>query len=351
MAKDKYVAYVGTYTHQNSVGIHVYDIDMEKGALQERSVAPINNPSNLVVAHSGKFLYAIEDEGIASFSIDENGDLTKMNQAWIGGMRACYVEIDAKDRYLFLAGYHDGKVTMMRLNEDGTIAGIADSIFHQGIGKSSIEKRMEPRVTCTKLTPDEKYLCAVDWGINQIKIYEVDYKKGKLTLNDIIRCPFNTAPRRIRFSKDGKFAFVLEEATNIIEAYSYRLEKNGPVFEKLYYRPILKKDDNISSSAALELSPDGEYLYASVDGSNQVATMKIGENGEIEIESIARISGYYPKSIAILPDNKTLVSLNHDSNEIRTFTVNHEKKYVLMKNAPVKVDKPNSIVIHKINAE
>ena len=98
MAQQKYVAYVGTYTHENSIGIHVYDIDMSRGRLTERSVAPISNPSNIVVSHSGKYLYSIEDEGIASFSIDENGDLTKINQAWIGGMRACYVEIDSQER-------------------------------------------------------------------------------------------------------------------------------------------------------------------------------------------------------------------------------------------------------------
>ena len=46
MAQEKYVAYVGTYTHENSIGIHVYDIDMEKGRLTERGVAPISNPSN-----------------------------------------------------------------------------------------------------------------------------------------------------------------------------------------------------------------------------------------------------------------------------------------------------------------
>ena len=68
----------------------------------------------------------------------------------------------------------------------------------------------------------------------------------------------------------------------------------------------------------------------------------------MELESNTRISGDYPKSIAILPDDKTLVSLNHDSNEIRTFNVDHEKKCCLMKNPPIKVDKPNSIQIHKL---
>ena len=346
---EKYVAYVGTYTHENSVGIHVYDIDMTKGALEERSVAPINNPSNLVVAHSGKFLYSIADEGVAAFAIDENGDLSLINQVWIGGMRACDVKIDSRDRYLFLAGFHDGKVTMMRLNKNGSIEGIADGIFHQGIGKSMIEKRLEPRVSCGTLTPDEKYLCAVDWGLNQIKVYEVDYELGKLHLYSILRCPLNTAPRRIRFTKDGGYAYVLEEATNIMECYRYSLEAHGPIFEKLYYMDILDKEDGLSSGAALEFSPDGEYLYSSMDGTNQVACMKVLEDGKLEKESLVRISGDYPKSIAILPDNATLVSLNHDSNEIRTFTVNHEHKTVLMKNAPVKIDKPNSIVIHKLS--
>lgn len=30
MKKEKYVAYVGTYTHENSVGIHIYDVDVAK---------------------------------------------------------------------------------------------------------------------------------------------------------------------------------------------------------------------------------------------------------------------------------------------------------------------------------
>ncbi len=348
MAQEKYVAYVGTYTHENSIGIHVYDIDMEKGRLTERGVAPISNPSNIVVAHSGKYLYSIEDEGVASFSIDENGDLTKINQAWIGGMRACYVEIDTKDRYLFLAGFHDGKVTMMRLNEDGSIAGIADGVFHQGIGKSSVEKRMDPRVSCTKLTPDEKFLCAVDWGLNQIKIYEVDYAEGKLHLYDILRCPFSSAPRRICFSKDGKYAYVLEEATNTVEIYTYDLHDGKPIFEKIADTSVQKKEDPLASGAAMEFAPDGKYLYVSLDGSNEVVSLAVGEDGQLSIECDAKISGDYPKGIAILPDNKTLVSLNHDSNEIRTFTIDHEKKCVLMKNPPLKVDKPNSIVIHKL---
>ena len=67
MAQEKYVAYVGTYTHENSVGIHIYDVDVTKGYMTERKVVPINNPSDLVVSKNRKFLYSIADEGVQSF--------------------------------------------------------------------------------------------------------------------------------------------------------------------------------------------------------------------------------------------------------------------------------------------
>lgn len=67
MAQEKYVAYVGTYTHENSVGIHIYDVDVTKGYMKERKVVPINNPSDLVVSRNRKFLYSIADEACGSF--------------------------------------------------------------------------------------------------------------------------------------------------------------------------------------------------------------------------------------------------------------------------------------------
>ena len=32
---DKYVAYIGTYTHGSSIGIHICDVNVEEGTLTE----------------------------------------------------------------------------------------------------------------------------------------------------------------------------------------------------------------------------------------------------------------------------------------------------------------------------
>ena len=87
MSSDKYVAYVGTYTHENSIGIHLYDLDVANGTMTERKVVPINNPSHLVISHSKKYLYSIADEGVEAFRILPDGDLEMINHEWIGGMQ------------------------------------------------------------------------------------------------------------------------------------------------------------------------------------------------------------------------------------------------------------------------
>ena len=71
MSQEKYVAYVGTYTHGSSIGIHVYDLDVENGHMTERNVVPVNNASHIAKSNNGKYLYSIADEGVEVLKIDQ----------------------------------------------------------------------------------------------------------------------------------------------------------------------------------------------------------------------------------------------------------------------------------------
>ena len=53
---DKFVAYVSSYTRagKKKVGIRVYDVDVEKGTLSEKSEISITNSSYVTISHSGK---------------------------------------------------------------------------------------------------------------------------------------------------------------------------------------------------------------------------------------------------------------------------------------------------------
>ncbi len=350
MAKKKYVAYVGTYTHETSVGIYVYDVNPDTAVLTQQSVAPINNPSDIINSHDNKFLYSIADEGVASFKILPDGNLEKINQEWVGGMRGCNLCVDSQNRFLFVAGYHDGRVSMMRLNEDGSIAGIADGIFHQGIGKSVADRPLYPHCTCVELTPDERFLCVVENGLHQIKIYEVDYEHGKLKLADIVRCAMGSAPLKLKFSHDGKYAYVITEMSNEILVYDYHIIDGHVDFENIQTVSLLVGvDEEISTGTNLKFGDDDKFLYASVDGLNAICMYRRDpKSGKIEYMSHSFISGDYPKSFAVLPGDKYYISLNHDTNEIRSFSIDKKEGHSLMLNPPISIAKPNSIRIVEI---
>ena len=161
MEKEKYVAYVSTYTRGDKNGIKIYDVDMEKGRFIEKDKVEITNSSYVTISHNGKILYSITDFGVEAYVILEDGSLEFLNFGAINGMRGCYVSTDYTDSYLFVAGYHDGKLTVLRLEEDGSIGEITDEIYHKGLG-SVAERNFRPHINCARMTHDNKYLLVAD---------------------------------------------------------------------------------------------------------------------------------------------------------------------------------------------
>ena len=60
------------------------------------------------------------------------------------------------------------------------------------------------------------------------------------------------------------------------------------------------------------------------------------------------VSGEYPKDADIFPNNKFIVSLNHESNEMTFFHVDLEKGTMVMNGPAMKGEVPNRIVFHKL---
>ncbi len=236
----------------------------------------VSNASHLAVSKNGKYLYSIEDEGVAVFERDKNGDLTRLNSVDINGMRGCYLATDVDGRYLYVAGYHDGKVTVVHTHKDGRLGSVMDGVFHKGLG-SVAERNFRPHVNCVRPTPDNKYLCAVDNGIDQVKIYRINKKTDKLELVDILRCPRESGPRIIRFSDDGRYAYLLFELSNEIKVYSYDGSGNNPEFQLLQSITTLGKEDYKdalhNAASGMALAPDGKYLFCTTAGENTVLCM------------------------------------------------------------------------------
>ena len=346
----KYVAYVGTYTNGSSRGIHVYDVDVEGQRLKERNVVPVHNSSHITKSRNGEYLYSIADEGVEVLRIEPDGNLTSINKVGIDGMRGCYLSTDMNGRFLFVGGYHDGKVTVVQTHQDGRLGSVMDGVFHKGLG-SMVERNFRPHVSCVIPTPDGKYLCAVDNGLDHVKIYTVNEKTGKLKLLDILRCRLESGPRLMTFSPNGRYAYINCELTNTINVYTYDGTGKNPEFELIQVvETVMDRKEVSSACCALKISPSGQYLLTSSAGENTVGIFRVDqETGLLEKICILPISGGYPKDVDFLPDERTLVVLCHESNYIRFFTFDPEKKVIIMKGKQLPVETPNCILISEIN--
>ena len=56
---DKYVAYVGSYTHGKAKGITICDCDIEKGIFTPVKEVEVGNPSYMRLANHSAFLYYV----------------------------------------------------------------------------------------------------------------------------------------------------------------------------------------------------------------------------------------------------------------------------------------------------
>lgn len=347
--KKKYMAYVGSYSYTGEAkGITVYDVDMKKGAFEKRCEVAVDNSSYLIVSHDRKTLYSIADEGVVAFRILENGSISRLNSAKIKGMRGCHLSTDPEDRYIFVSGYHDGKLTMLSLNLDGSVGEILEGIYHHGLG-SIAERNFRPHVSCTKLTPDGNFVMAADLGLDQIKIYRFDRTEHKLLLADILPCDINSAPKTFVFSDDGKYLYLMYELKNMIDVftYSYDKAKRSPDIEKIQTISSTcgKFSSAMTAATCIVLSKDNRHLFCANAGDNAVSLFsRDADTGLLSPKFCLPISGEYPKDIDIFPDGRHIASVNHESGTITFFRVDYEKNLLIMSANGLRVNQPNCCV-------
>lgn len=346
----KYMAYVGSYSYTGKAkGITVYDVDVEKGVFKERCEVDVDNSSYVIASSNGKTLYSIADEGVVAFRILENGSLSRLNSAKIRGLRGCHLSTDAEDKYIFVSGFHDGKTTILRLRPDGSVGEIVDGVFHKGLG-SVAERNFRPHVTCTRLTPDRRFVMAADSGLDHVKIYRFSEKDEHLVQVDAIHCDLESAPRHFRFSADGRFIYLMYEQKNVIDVYTYKEGKRVPEIEKIQTISTTgAKHSHLVAACCMRFSSDERYLFCGNAGDETVSVYRRDpETGLLEMLCCLPISGEYPKDVAVFPDDQHIAAINHQSGSITFFKVDYEKGLLVMSAKEIKCNEPNCCVIVKV---
>lgn len=321
--QDLYHLIVGTYTNKcENKGIYNYKFDIVSGNSKlDGMTANVQNPSYLALSSDNKFLYAVNEVGmkstVSSFSYDgQSGKIILLNKQLTNGADPCHIITD--DKNVITANYTGGNMTVFFKNPNGSLTDAKQVVQLSGSGPNK-ERQEASHMHMVAFSPDFKYVLAVDLGADKIYIYNynADANKDILTFKTSVSVKPGGGPRHLTFDEDGKFVYVLNELDGGLLTYSFE-KGEMTLIDDTSVMPREYKGD--FRSAAVLLSPDGEFLYATNRGeANTISVFKVLKNGKLEFKESISTLGQGPRSFVIDPTGSLLLVANQLSNEVVVF--------------------------------
>ncbi len=220
--------YVGTYTSGKSEGIYIYRMNMDTGELRHFNTIKAVNPSFLAIDGKKRYLYAVNEVSefagarsgaVSAYAIDKTGNLKFLNQQPSMGGDPCHLILDGTSRFVLVANYTGGNVSVLPVKDDGSLGPATDVAQHKGSSVNR-ERQEGPHAHCIILHTDNRFALAADLGLDKVMIYEFDPKRGKLTPNKEpwVNVKPGAGPRHLTFH--GKYAYVINELNSTLTAFA-----------------------------------------------------------------------------------------------------------------------------------
>lgn len=314
---------LGSYTKKDSKGIYSVEFDTEKKELVNlESLIVEDNPTFLAISDK-EVVYAVSKDGdlggVASYQRNQDGSFTFLNRVTEEGAPPCYVAVDETRQLVYGANYHKGVITSYTINPDGSLT-LADRKEHTGNGPH--ENQNSAHAHYSDLAPDGR-LIACDLGNDTVYTYDVD-DKGALTEVATFKAKPGTGPRHIVFHPNQKQAYLFGELSNEVVVLSY--DATTGVFTEEQVISTLPEDfTEFSGGAAIRISKDGKFLYASNRGHNSLAVYKVANDGKsIELIQLISVEGDFPRDFDLTPDQKFVIVANQNTDNLTLFERNEE---------------------------
>lgn len=339
----RYLVFVGTYTGGRSRGIYAYRFHRASGKVEELGLAAeAVNPTFLDLHPSGRFLYAVNEVGdfgpekagaVSAFAIDTaTGRLALLNHGSSGGAGPCHLVVSRSGRHVLAANYGGGSVVVLPILENGSLGPRTAFIQHSGTSVNP-QRQTGPHAHGVTLSPDQRFAIVPDLGIDKLMIHRFDAASGRLTPLDrslagskaVAAHPGyapvrpGAGPRHFTFDPTGRFGYVINELDSTITVFRYRA-RTGELREVQTISTLPGDFQAPSTTAEVEVHPNGRFLYGSNRGHDSLALYSVdGKTGRLTPLGHTPTRGKTPRNFAIAPTGDWLWAANQGSNTIALF--------------------------------
>jgi 6-phosphogluconolactonase len=322
----------------------------------------ITNPSFLTISPDHRFLYAISEDPLSlgppldhssyvnAFAIDPaTGKLRLLNTVPASGTSTCYISIDKTGKFVFMANFGSGSISVIHIKDDGSLGELTS--FIQDVGRSvdpSIQT--EPHTHWVGVSPDNKYVVVSDLGLDRVFIFHFDEKTGKLSPLD---APFVTVypgggPRHFTFDPSGRFGYQLSEMSGNVDVFAWNASA-GTLSEVQRVHTVPHDFFGDNHSAEIEVRPDGKFLYESnrrTQGENVRGPETIGvysidaKTGILTPVEQVPSGGIMPRNFDIDPTGGYLLAAHQLSDNVVVFSIDKSTGRLSKTGKEIKAETP-----------
>lgn len=326
MASAVTTVYVGT----GADGIYTLQLDEKTGALTNRQhvvkgqgmgFQEVNKDGDLIFS-----TYNAEGIGaVAAYAIDD-GKLSEVSVQTYDGRGLCHVSIDAKEKVLFGADYGGGKVVSFPL-DGGKIGKLASLMQHKGASVNE-QRQKGPHAHSIYAGPDNKFAYAPDLGIDQVKFYAFD-GLGELTDKGGFKAIPGSGPRHMKFGKGGSHAYVLNELTLTVTAYTRRKDLGTLTPQKTISVFPRGAEMEKMSCSEIRVSSDGKFIYTANrdltdQGRDSLTVFSVVDDGNLKHVETTLAAVWIPRNINLSPSGDWLLVAGQNSNEVTSHRIDRK---------------------------
>ena len=283
---------LGGSTNNASMGIYAGDLKTNDSSPQLqniKNIITVDRPSYFRVAKDLLITIAQKDDqaGIATY-LKENNQYEQQDLYFHKGAAPAYIGLDEDNQLIFTANYHLGTLSVFQYNSKGKLTFITET-KHTGHGPRPEQDTAHPHFF--DRTPGG-HLVSCDLGTDTVDFYEL--QNGALIHLASYQMEKGFGPRHLSFSPNGKTMYIIGELSSQINVVN--LNETDWSFNNIgTYKTISNSFTDKNGAAAIRLSSDGKFLYASNRGEDTLVVFKVLPTQKLELVQRISTFGSFPR--------------------------------------------------------
>lgn len=319
--------FIGSYTQFLSPeivgsgdGITTMQLHEESGELKALHTKKTVSPSYLAISLDKKYLYCntevIEEDNpvVQAYRIKPDFSLELINEEPIKGGCPCHIEV--VDNRVLVACYVSGNMLEYPLDNSGELKECVKNFKHSGTSINS-ERQEAPHAHHVAVHPNKKEVFVCDLGIDKVKAYE--FKNGFINPNNQkdIDVTEGGGPRHLVFNSEGNLAYVINELTSavsVLKSYDGKFKQIGS------YQSLPDSYLGLPSASAIRIHPNNKFLYVGNRQFDGITIFKIAGE-ELELIGYQKTEGEELREFNISPNGRWLIACHQNSNDTVVFKI------------------------------